>query len=103
MKTSIKHAIILSLIENITELTQLAETLGYQIQKTFIQNRTTPDANTYVGTGKVEEVHDYLDDADPTIDLVIINGELKPSQWFTLEKGLKTEVYDKYSAHPRDF
>ncbi len=95
MKTSTKHAIILSLIENITELTQLAETLGYQIQKTFIQNRTTPDANTYVGTGKVEEVHDYLDDADPTIDLVIVNGELKPSQWFTLEKELETEVYDR--------
>jgi len=95
MTTPQKQAIIISLTDNTTELVQLAETLGYQIQKTFVQTRTNPDANSYIGTGKVEEIHDYLTEADPAVDLVIVNGELKPSQWFTLEKELEKEVYDR--------
>jgi GTPase len=95
MTTSQKHAIIVSLSENTTELAELADTLGYHIQKTFVQPRSTPEANSFVGSGKVKEIHDYINDADPKIDLVIVNGELKPSQWFTLEKEFELEVYDR--------
>lgn len=95
MTKDTKHAIIISLSDNITELAQLADTLGYTIQKTYIQPRTKPDPNFYIGSGKVEEIKDYLEDADPKIDLIIVNGELKPSQWFTLEKELDLEVYDR--------
>ena len=95
MTTPQKHAIIVSITENTTELAELADTLGYCIQKTFLQIRKTPDANSFVGSGKIEEIHDYLADADPKIDLAIVNDELKPSQWFTLEKELKVEVYDR--------
>jgi GTPase len=95
MTQETKHAIIISLTTNTTELAQLADTLGYQIQKTFIQNRTKPDPNGYIGSGKVDEIKEYLEDADPKIDLIIVNDELKPSQWFTLEKALDQEVYDR--------
>jgi GTP-binding protein HflX len=95
MTSNQKRAIIISLDDAITEITQLTKTLGYTIQNTFIQHRTTPDVNFYIGAGKIQEIIDYLNDIEETIDLTIINGELKPSQWFTLEKKLDTNVYDR--------
>ena len=90
-----KHAIIVSLTNNNTELAELADTLGYTVEKVFIQPRSTPDATSFVGSGKVNEIKDYLKDTDSKIDVVIVNGELKPSQWFTLEKEFALEVYDR--------
>jgi len=95
MTIQLKHAIILSLDNTISEIVQLADTLGYTVKKEFIQLRQTPDVNYYVGSGKVDEIKTYLDETEDHVDLVIVNGELKPSQWFTLEKKLGTTVYDR--------
>ena len=95
MSTQQKNAILLSLDETTSEIIQLADTLGYTVLKEFIQHRALPDVNFYVGSGKVDEIKEYLDDTTESIDLVIINGELKPSQWFILEKKLETKVYDR--------
>jgi GTP-binding protein HflX len=95
MATTQKTAILISLDESTSEIVQLANTLGYDVQKQFIQHRTTPDVNFYIGGGKVDEIKDYLEDRDEPVDLVIVNGELKPSQWFTLEKEFATNVYDR--------
>lgn len=95
MTSEQKKAILISLDDSTAEITQLSDTLGYTILKTFIQHRTTPDVNYYIGSGKVDEISDYFNDTEDTIDLSIVNGELKPSQWFALEKKLKTNVYDR--------
>ncbi len=95
MNTTPKKAILISLDDSTSEITQLAETLGYTILKTFIQHRTNPDVNYYIGIGKVEEITDFAKDTEDQIDLIIVNGELKPSQWFALEKKLGTNVYDR--------
>lgn len=95
MNTKQKKAILISLDDSISEIIQLAETLGYAILKTFIQHRTIPDVNYYIGSGKVDEINDYFKNIEDTIDLIIVNGELKPSQWFALEKKLETNVYDR--------
>ncbi|MBN1859983.1 MAG: GTPase HflX [Candidatus Thermoplasmatota archaeon] len=95
MDTKQKTAILISLDDAITEITQLAETLGYSISKEFIQQRTNPDVNFYIGPGKVEEIKKFFKETPDPIDLIIVNGELKPSQWFTLEKQLGTNVYDR--------
>ncbi|HWR63152.1 MAG TPA: GTPase HflX [Candidatus Thermoplasmatota archaeon] len=95
MTTKQKKAVLISLEDSTSEIIQLAETLGYSILKTFIQHRTNPDVNFYIGSGKVEEINDYFEDTDDSIDLIIVNGELKPSQWFALEKKLETDVYDR--------
>jgi GTP-binding protein HflX len=87
------NAIILSLNEKVSEITQLANSLDYTIVKEFIQNREIPDVNFYVGSGKLEEIKDFIDNS--SVDMVIVNGELKPSQWFNLEKRLKVDVYDR--------
>ncbi|PNX47284.1 MAG: GTPase HflX [Thermoplasmata archaeon M11B2D] len=95
MHANQKKAILISLDDSTEEIKQLAKTLGYTILKEFIQHRTKPDVNFYIGSGKVDEIKEFYEQTDTTIDLAIVNGELKPSQWFTLEKKLKTNVYDR--------
>ncbi|HDO19506.1 MAG TPA: HflX family GTPase, partial [Thermoplasmatales archaeon] len=89
-----KRAILISLNNKTEEAKALARTLGYEIVKEFIQQRNNPDVNTYIGSGKVEEVKDFLKNNKDT-ELVIVNGELKPSQWFNLEKRFGVEVFDR--------
>lgn len=91
----LKNAILLSLDSNVSEITQLAKTLGYGICKEFIQQRSVPDINYFMGSGKLEEIVEYLKSCDEHIDVVIVNGELKPSQWFNVEKKLSVLVYDR--------
>ena len=95
MISNSKKAIVISLHDDVFEIIDLAEALGYKVVKTFIQHREKPDVNSYAGRGKIEEIKDFIQDCEQSIDLVIIDGELKPSQWFLLEKKLKTDVYDR--------
>lgn len=90
-----KNAIIIALNDNTIEIEQLADTLGYSIEKIMIQHRENPDVNYFIGTGKIEEIKDFIESVDSRMDLVIVDGVLKPSQWFNLEHALNTEVYDR--------
>jgi GTPase len=90
-----KNAILVSLDDSIAEMIQLADTLGYTVVKTFLQHRSNPDVNFFIGCGKVDDIKEYLEDTEESVDLVIVNGELKPSQWFALEKEFKKNVYDR--------
>jgi GTP-binding protein HflX len=95
MNENKKNAVIVSLNNNISEIVQLADSLGYGIVKTFIQRRKIPDVNSYIGPGKVEEIKEFIDNIEKDISLVIVDGKLKPSQWFILEKRLNVDVYDR--------
>ncbi len=95
MNNQQKNAIIVSLDNNVSEIIQLSETLDYVVVKEFIQQRKLPDVNFYVGSGKLDEVKEFIDGSDEAVDLIIVNGELKPSQWFALEKRLSVDVYDR--------
>jgi GTP-binding protein HflX len=96
MNENKKKAIVVSLNEDVSEIVQLAGSLGYEIIKTFVQHKNIPDTSSYIGSGKVEEIKKFIEDCEKdSIALVIIDGELKPSQWFILEKELKVEVYDR--------
>jgi GTPase len=96
MNENKKNAVVVSLNEDVSEIVQLAGSLGYEIIKTFVQHKNIPDTSSYVGSGKVEEIKKFIEDCEKdSIALVIIDGELKPSQWFILEKELKVEVYDR--------
>jgi GTPase len=95
MTTNQKTAILISIDKSTSEIIQLANTLGYNVLKEFIQQRINPDVNFYIGCGKVDEIKEFLEDVEESVDLVIVNGELKPSQWFSLEKKLETNVYDR--------
>ena len=95
MNNQQKKAIIVSIDNAVSEIIQLADTLEYSVVKEFIQKRKLPDVNFYVGSGKLDEIKEFINDSEEPIDLIIINGELKPSQWFALEKKLSIDVYDR--------
>ena len=90
-----KNAIIVSLNDDISEISELADSLDYNVIKEFIQHRKIPDVNFYVGSGKVDDIREYIDSSLEDINLIIVDGELKPSQWFALEKRLQVDVYDR--------
>ena len=83
---------------SLTELRELAKTLGYEVIHTFTQKRSSFDSAAYIGTGKREEMVSYLSadtDSDESIDTVLVDHEISPSQAYNLEKQLGCEVMDR--------
>jgi GTP-binding protein HflX len=76
---------------SLTELRQLAKTLGFDTVGTFTQKRAQFDQTAYFGTGKREELTFLAKDAD----LILIDHEISPSQARNLEKETECEVMDR--------
>ena len=95
MHSKTKNAIIVSLKQDFSEIKELADSLRYKTIKTFYQNRKNPDVNTFIGSGKLQEIKDFIEKSEEDVDLVIVDYELKPSQWFNLEKKLDVNVFDR--------
>ncbi|NSL89256.1 GTPase HflX [Chitinophaga solisilvae] len=79
--------------EFLDELVFLAETAGATTLKRFTQKLSHPDRATFVGKGKLEEIHQYIAGRD--ISLVIFDDELTGSQIANIEKVLKVKVIDR--------
>ena len=79
--------------EYLDELSFLAETLGTKTIKTVTQKLDTPDVSTFVGKGKLEEIREYV--KAMSVDKVIFDDDLSPSQLRNLEKVLKTTIFDR--------
>ncbi len=94
-KESKEFAIIVSLHDEIDEITLLTKSKDFEVIKFFIQHREKPDVTTYIGKGKCDEIKEFILDSDVKIDAVIIDGSLKPSQWFLLEQSWNVPVYDR--------
>ncbi len=78
---------------SLAELAQLAETAGSQVLDVLVQRRDRPDPATYIGSGKLQELHQIV--AATGADTVICNGELSPSQLSKMEKAVKVKVIDR--------
>src|SRR5688572_1187121 len=78
---------------SLTELRQLAKTLGFEVVGRFTQKRASFDAAAYFGTGKREELR--LMREQEAADLVLVDHEISPSQAFNLEKEVGCEVMDR--------
>lgn len=89
------NAIVISLNDNVSEIIELADSLNYNVVKSFFQHRENPDVKSYIGSGKVSEIKEFIGSSEKVISLAIVDGELKPSQWFFLEKKLNLDVYDR--------
>jgi len=79
--------------EYLDELAFLADTAGGFAVKKFIQNLPYPDPRTYLGSGKLEEVAQYIE--DNKIDIAVFDDELTPSQTRNVEEILKCRVIDR--------
>lgn len=79
--------------EYLDELEFLAETAGAKGEKRFIQKLERPKSGTYIGSGKIDEIKEYIDENG--IDLVIFDDELTPTQLRNLEKELNCRILDR--------
>jgi GTPase len=75
------------------ELEGLAATAGVRVVGRLTQRRQTPDATTYLGQGKVEELTMLAAATDA--DLVIFDNDLNPGQTRNLEKAIDLKVLDR--------
>ena len=76
--------------EYLDELAFLATTSGVITKNTFVQKLDRPDQKTYVGKGKLEEIHIWL--KDNPVDNIIFDDDLTPSQVRNLETILGDEI-----------
>lgn len=81
--------------EYLDELAFLAETAGAVPVKRFVQRLDSPNPRTIVGTGKLQEIRDYIEDND--ISLVIFDDDLTAKQLKNLDDVLKVKILDRTS------
>ncbi|MGA0273628.1 MAG: GTPase HflX [Flavobacteriaceae bacterium] len=79
--------------EYLDELDFLAYTAGGKVLKRFTQNIDPPNPKTFIGTGKMQEVLEYVKAHD--IASVIFDDELTPAQQGNIEKILKCKILDR--------
>ncbi len=79
--------------EYLQELAFLTETAGAIPEKTFVQKLDYPNPRTFVGSGKLMEIREYV--AMNKVDLVIFDDELTPSQLRNIEQELKCRILDR--------
>jgi GTP-binding protein HflX len=82
-------------LEYLDELEFLAQTAGANVRKKIIQKLPHPDSRTFIGSGKAEEVRDYVEKNE--IDLVIFDDDLSGKQTNTLEEIIKCKIVDRSS------
>ncbi|MDP2101980.1 MAG: GTPase HflX [Methylotenera sp.] len=96
---------------SLCELRELAKTLGYTVVKTFVQKRAGFDMTAYLGAGKRQEIHGYVnhelnsmesefDEAfvnveDLEINTLLVDHEISPSQARNLELEVGCMVMDR--------
>lgn len=79
--------------ETLAELAALVETAGAETAAVTLQTRPAPDARTFIGEGKAEEVR-ALAEANEA-DLIIFDNELSPSQMRVLEEMTGKTILDR--------
>ena len=79
--------------EYLDELEFLTFTAGGEVVKRFFQKMERPNPKTFLGTGKMEEIHLYV--KENAISTVIFDDELSPSQQKNITKILDCKVLDR--------
>ncbi len=70
--------------EHLEELAFLATTADAINKRTFVQSLERPDTRTFVGSGKLQEIKEYVEEAE--IDILIFDDELTPTQLRNIER-----------------
>ena len=86
--------------EYLDELEFLATTAGARTVRRFTQRVGGPSAVTYVGSGKLQEIRQYIkqcEDLDTPVGMVIFDDELTAKQLRNIEKELQVKILDRTS------
>lgn len=99
----IERAVLIGLVRNrqeaeriddyLDELAFLVETAGGLAIKRFVQRLDAPDSRTFVGSGKLFEIKQYIEENG--ISLVVFDDELSPSQLRNIEAELQVKILDR--------
>lgn len=79
--------------EYLDELDFLADTAGAKPVKRFTQRMDYPNPVTFVGTGKLQEIKEFIEEEE--VGLVIFDDELSPKQLRNIEKELQVKILDR--------
>jgi GTP-binding protein HflX len=79
--------------EDLDELAALADSAGAETVARVVQSRREPDPGTFIGRGKLEELHREVHTNDAAS--VILDQELTPGQLRSLEERLRVKVIDR--------
>lgn len=79
--------------EYLDELAFLVDTAGAVPVKRFVQRLEMADRRTFVGSGKLNEIKEYVKERQ--IDVAIFDDELSPSQIRNIEKVLECKILDR--------
>lgn len=79
--------------EYLDELEFLTFTAGGQVVKRFWQKMDKPNPKTFLGTGKIDEIHLYVKEND--ISTLIFDDELTPSQQKNISKIIDCKILDR--------
>ncbi|MCB0661696.1 MAG: GTPase HflX [Saprospiraceae bacterium] len=104
LKSGPEYAILVGLVqrdqkeeevqEYLDELEFLALTAGAECKKRFVQKLSHPDSRTFIGSGKVEEIFQYLENHEE-VNMVIFDDDLSGKQTNILESTLKVKIVDR--------
>ena len=104
LKTDQEYAVIVGVIqqnqteeeveEYLDELEFLAHTAGAKVRHRFTQKLSHPNRRTFVGSGKAEEIADYIDKYED-ITMVIFDDDLSGKQTGILEEMMKVKIVDR--------
>ena len=86
--------------EYLDELEFLADTAGVVTLRRFTQKMSAPSLTTYVGSGKLEEIRQYIKDEEESereVGMVIFDDELSARQIRNIEKELQVKILDRTS------
>ena len=86
--------------EYLDELEFLADTAGAQTVRRFTQRVNGPSAVTYVGSGKLQEIKQFIqeeEDNEREVGMVIFDDELSAKQMRNIEKELQVKIFDRTS------
>ena len=86
--------------EYLDELEFLADTAGAVVVRRFTQKVAGPSSVTYVGSGKLQEIRQYIkdcEDAEEPVGMVIFDDELTAKQMRNIEKELGVKILDRTS------
>ncbi|PLX04379.1 MAG: GTPase HflX [Marinilabiliales bacterium] len=79
--------------EYLDELEFLVRTAGGKVVERFIQSLDFPNPKTYVGSGKLEEIKEFIKIEE--IELLVFDDELSPSQIRNIEKAVECKILDR--------
>ena len=75
------------------EIRGLAETAGVEVVGEMIQSRAKPSPATYLGSGKLVELHDLMEAVDA--EIAVFDNTLSPSQGKNIEEAIDHVVVDR--------